>query len=171
MKRLFSPRKWREDPAFIFGFLLLISVVGLVGLAGFDVLNWLINRSVPEKSTVRAFQAFSGETNMNRGIGYTVHNRSMSTLNGYPGGTSLGDGWEIRWRGPYNQGPTPIEAVRATIEHLQHLQNTSDMASEANAKLMFNLMTAVEEYDGKKPSIGKPLDHLIPSEDHLTDNE
>ena len=81
----------------------------------------------------------------------------------YRGGTSEGPGWAIRWAGPYMNGPTAIDAVRATLDHLTHLQKTN-AASESNAKLIVHLTKAIEEFDGVKPTVGGELNQLIPGE-------
>lgn len=93
------------------------------------------------------------------GLGYSKPNRGGE--NEYGGATSRGENWEIRWQGPYNDGPLPIEAVRATIDNLQHRQKTT-AATEDNAKLLVKLIQAVEEYDGAEPTIGGRLNDLIP---------
>ena len=68
-----------------------------------------------------------------KGVGYAASARSID--NTYQGATSRGDGWEIRWGGPYNQGPQAVDAVRATLDHLTYLQRTTSASTE-NAKLI-----------------------------------
>ena len=100
---------------------------------------------------------------MKDGVAYSKPQRSGLSKNDYAGATSHGPGWEIRWKGPYNNGPTAIDAVRATVDHLTHLQKTT-AASESNAKLLVHLIKAVEEFDQKPPTIGGELNNLIPDE-------
>ena len=96
-----------------------------------------------------------------KGVGYAASSRSRD--NEYQGATSSGNGWEIRWKGPYNVGPEAIDAIRATVDHLTYLQRTTS-ASEANAKLLVHLIQAAEEFDGVPPTIGGELNNLIPKE-------
>lgn len=105
-------------------------------------------------------------TTMSHGIQYEhPDRRSPAGSNDYFGATSRGVDknvyWEIRWSGPYNSGPTAIDAVRATLDHLTHLQKTT-AASESNAKLINHLVQATEEFDGVKPTMGGELNNLIP---------
>jgi hypothetical protein len=96
-----------------------------------------------------------------KGVGYAASARTAD--NTYQGATSRGDGWEIRWKGPYNQGPQAIDAMRAALDHLTYLQRTTS-ASTANAKLIVHLIKAIEEHDGIAPSVGGDLNNLIPKE-------
>lgn len=99
---------------------------------------------------------------MKNGVGYTHPDRqSPAGSKDYIGATSSGDGWEIRWAGPYNKGPQAIDVLRAALDHLTHLQRTTS-TSEANAKLIVHVTQAIEEYDGASPSIGGSLNDLIP---------
>ncbi len=50
--------------------------------------------------------------------------------------------------------------VRAVLDRLQFVQRTNS-ASEPNAKLLVKLLQAVEEFDGKSPSIGGELNNLF----------
>lgn len=84
-----------------------------------------------------------------------------SKENSYFGGTSSGPGWTIRWKGPYQEGITPIETVEAIIENLKHRQST-DVASNEDAKLLFALTKAKEEYHNDPPTMGGELNNLIP---------
>jgi hypothetical protein len=101
---------------------------------------------------------------MQNGVSYTKPHRESPKANDYLGGTSHGAGWEIRWAGPYSRGPTAIDAVRATLDHLTHLQKTTQ-ASEANAKLIVHLVKAIEEFDDNPPTMGGRLNDLIPKGD------
>jgi hypothetical protein len=69
----------------------------------------------------------------------------------------------ITWTGETTEGIEPIDAVRAALDRIQFLQKTLS-ASEPNAKLLVKLLQAVEEFDGKPPSIGGDLNNLIPKE-------
>ena len=81
------------------------------------------------------------------------------------GFTSFGENGKtvITWTGNTVQGVDPIDVVRAALDRIQFTQKTTS-ASEPNAKLMVKLMQAVEEFDGKPPSIGGELNNLIPKE-------
>lgn len=69
----------------------------------------------------------------------------------------------ITWTGNTVEGVEPIDVVRAALDRIKFTQKTTS-ASEPNAKLMVKLMQAVEEFDGKPPSIGGDLNNLIPKE-------
>lgn len=69
----------------------------------------------------------------------------------------------ITWLGETTEGVEPIDVVRAALDRIKFLQKTLS-ASEPNAKLMVKLIQAVEEFDGKPPSIGGDLNNLIPKE-------
>lgn len=99
----------------------------------------------------------------NSAVLYSKSQRHHPDPNKYLGATSFGNGWEVRWRGPYNDGPSAVEMARATLQHLQHVQQT-DAASENNAKLMFHLIKAIEEIDNQPPSVGGDLNKLIPKD-------
>lgn len=82
------------------------------------------------------------------------------------GFTTFGPGSQvvITWSGRDEQrGIEPIDVIRAALDRIQFLQKTNS-ASEPNGKLMFKLIQAVEEFDGKPPSIGGELNNLIPKE-------
>lgn len=101
---------------------------------------------------------------MNHGVQYSHPDRKSPTgSKDYLGATSRGAGWEIRWQGPYNAGPTAIDTLRAARDHLTHLQKTT-AASESNAKLLVHVIQAIEEFDGVPPTIGGSLNDLIPKE-------
>lgn len=87
---------------------------------------------------------------------------TQSTI--YVGAESVGDGWSIRWAGPYNKGPQAIDVLRAALDHLTHLQQTTNGASESNAKLIVHLVKAIQEFDGVRPTIGGELNNLIPEQ-------
>ena len=129
--------------------LLLIYIV----VAAVVVIGWRVVGTEPRRAV------------MQNSITYSTPERSAPVdKNVYRGGTSEGPGWAIRWAGPYMNGPTAIDAVRATLHHLTHLQNTN-AASEANAKLIVHLTEAIEEFDGMEPSIGGELNDLIPKQE------
>jgi hypothetical protein len=69
----------------------------------------------------------------------------------------------ITWNGETTEGIDPIDAILATLDRIQFVQKTTS-ASEPNAKLLVKLLQAVEEFDGKPPSIGGDLNNLIPKE-------
>jgi hypothetical protein len=105
------------------------------------------------------------------GVGYAYPDRQhVAGDKAYLGATSSGHGWEIRWKGPYNEGPTAIDAMRAVRDHLSHLQQTTS-TSESNAKLLFHVLKAIEEYDGEEPSIGGSLNDLIPKAEPSVSSE
>ena len=57
-----------------------------------------------------------------------------------------GGGWIIHWKGHDAAGAKPIDAIKATIEHLSDLQQ-SDLASNRNAKLLSSLIQLEEEFE------------------------
>lgn len=69
----------------------------------------------------------------------------------------------INWSGSMTngEGVEPIDVVRAVLDRVAFLQKTTS-ATEPNAKLLFKLTQAVEEFDGKPPTIGGALNDLIP---------
>lgn len=80
------------------------------------------------------------------------------------GFTAFGPGSQvvITWSGRDEScGVEPIDVVRAALDRLLFLQKTTS-ASEPNGKLLFKLTQAVEEFDGKTPSMGGALNNLIP---------
>lgn len=78
---------------------------------------------------------------------------------------SRGPGFEIAWQGSdHHSGARPGDVLRAALMHLQGLQKT-DVASEANAKLIAKLIPAIEEYEGLSPTMGGDLNSLIPEEE------
>lgn len=93
------------------------------------------------------------------GLAYSENHRGEAGA--YQGGVSSAPGWSIRWQGPYNVGPLPIDVVRAARDNLKHRQRTT-ASTEENAKLLFKLEQAIEEYEGKSPTIGGDLNNLIP---------
>lgn len=99
---------------------------------------------------------------MSHGVEYSVPNRAAQKHKAYQGAVSRGPGWEMRWAGPHNPGPVPEQMIRATLMHLSHLQNTSDMASEQNAKMLYRLQQLVDEIDGNPEQMGGSLNDLIP---------
>ena len=70
----------------------------------------------------------------------------------------------ITWNGETTKGVEPIDVVRAALDRIKFLQEKTTAASEPNARLLVKLMQAVEEFDGKSPSIGGELNNLIPKE-------
>lgn len=90
---------------------------------------------------------------------------SSSDSKNLGGFTSFGNHGKsvITWNGETTEGIEPIDAVRAALDRIQFLQKTLS-ASEPNAKLLVKLLQAVEEFDGKPPSIGGDLNNLIPKE-------
>lgn len=92
-------------------------------------------------------------------FGYNKYQRGEPAR--YHGAESSGDGWRLVWQSPYVKGPTAIDMIRATVDHLTHLQRT-DASSEDNAKMLVHLLKAIEEHDGVKPTIGGELNNLIP---------
>lgn len=102
---------------------------------------------------------------MRNNVGYSTPQREGPDAKRYRGARSFGPDWEIRWAGPYNTGPTAIDAMRSTLNHLTHLQATSDAASTVNAKLINHLVQAIEEFDGVAPTMGGDRNRLIPSAD------
>lgn len=68
----------------------------------------------------------------------------------------------ITWKGNTTKGVEPIDVVRAVLHRVQWMQEKTTAASEPNAKLLVKLMQAVEEFDGKPPTIGGELNNLIP---------
>lgn len=70
-----------------------------------------------------------------------------SSETAYRGGISRRGGLTISWR---VDGPSPTDVIKATIDNLSHQQRTN-MASEKNAKLLFALIRAVEEFEGTSP--------------------
>lgn len=90
--------------------------------------------------------------------GYFKQNKN----NQYNGGVTRGDGWSITWKSPTRpHGPSPIEVVRGALDNIEHKQK-SGAGSDDEAKLMVHLIRALEELDGKAPSIGGDLNALIP---------
>ena len=78
------------------------------------------------------------------------------------GGYSTAGGYTIVWSGEdSSQFAEPIDVVRAVLDRVAFLQKTTS-ATEPNAKLLFKLTQAVEEFDGKPPTIGGALNDLIP---------
>lgn len=80
------------------------------------------------------------------------------------GKTTFGHDWNtaITWAGETTIGVDPIDVVRAALDRIKFLQEKTTAASEPNAKLQVKLMQAVEEFDGKSPTIGGELNNLIP---------
>lgn len=107
------------------------------------------------------FNAQLGAKQMKNELGYSTPDRKGATANAYLGAASHGHGWVINWKGPYNRGPKVIDVLRASLDHLTHLQRT-DAASEDNAKLINHIVQAIEEFDGVKPTLGGDLNNLIP---------
>jgi hypothetical protein len=93
---------------------------------------------------------------------------SHSSVNGtnLGGFTSFGQdcNTSITWNGEATKGVDPIDVVRAVLHRVQWMQEKTTAASEPNARLLVKLMQAVEEFDGKPPSIGGELNNLIPKE-------
>lgn len=92
---------------------------------------------------------------------YSTH-QDKTDLGGF---TSWNSGSQIQWRGSKSkQGVSPIEVLEAVMHRLHHEQQT-DLASEDNAKLLFDLTVAVEKFNGAPPSMGGDLNNLIPDLD------
>ncbi len=94
---------------------------------------------------------------------YEHHRGATGTENLFA--KSNGPGLHIEWAGSQRPaGAEPIDVLKATLEHLHALQKTV-AASEGNAKLIARLVPAVEEFEGREPTMGGELNKLIPPED------